>query len=108
MASKILMPLTLLRHLNYNYNEIHMYYECIIYKVQILFTQILIIIKALCPAVREALWAGRMKLFVEGWDLFTHAAFQLAVFRKVVPTECIHQGPKYGNPRVLNLGWRKY
>lgn len=49
------------------------------YKVQILFTQVLILINELCPPLRKALWAGHVKLFVEACDLFTQAAFQLAV-----------------------------
>ena len=48
------------------------------------------------------------KLFVEAWDLFKHAAFQLAFVRKMVPLECILQGPINGNPRVLNRGSREY
>jgi hypothetical protein len=68
--------------------------ECLLFLMfPILFAQIFIIINVLFPTFREALFAGRVNLFVEASDLFTHAAFQLAIIRKMV-SECILQGSK--------------
>ena len=44
--------------------------------------------------MRETLYTGRVKLFAEASNLFTHAVFQLVVVRKTASSECILQGSK--------------
>jgi hypothetical protein len=40
------------------------------------------------------MYAGRVKLFAEASELFTHAVFQFVVIRKTASSECILQGAK--------------
>jgi hypothetical protein len=46
------------------------------------------------PPLRETLCADRVELFAEESELFTHAVFQLVVFRKTASSEHILQGAK--------------
>jgi hypothetical protein len=57
--------------------------------------------------LREMLYSGRLKLFVEAWDLFKHAVFQHFVVRKTASSGCILQGAKDGSRRVLNRDCRE-
>jgi hypothetical protein len=52
------------------------------------------IIKTLFPPLCETLYAGRVKLFAEASELFTHAVFQLVVIRKTASSECSLQEAK--------------
>jgi hypothetical protein len=44
--------------------------------------------------LREALYAGRLKLSVEASELYTYAVFQFVDVRKTASSECILQGAK--------------
>jgi hypothetical protein len=44
--------------------------------------------------LRETLYAGHVKLFVDASELFTHAVFQLVGVRKTASLECVLQGVK--------------
>jgi hypothetical protein len=44
--------------------------------------------------LHETLYAGRVKLFAEASELFTHAVFQFVVVRKTASLECILEGTK--------------
>ena len=50
--------------------------------------------KTLFPLVRETLYAGRIKLYAEASELWTHTVFQLVVFGKNASSECILQVSK--------------
>jgi hypothetical protein len=62
-------------------------------KLRLFFYKASFIINTLLPPLREALYAGRVKLFAEASELFTHSVFQV-VFRKTASPECILQGAK--------------
>jgi hypothetical protein len=63
-------------------------------KLRLFFHKVSFIINILPPPLREMLNAGRVKLFAEASELFTHAVFQLVVVRKTASSECILQGAK--------------
>jgi hypothetical protein len=93
-----------LRNCNYNYNELCL---CPLQSWDF-FYEVTFIINTLFPTSRETLYAGRLKPFAEASELFTHAVFQLIVFRKkAFPGVHPLGGQKDGNVRVLNRDCRE-
>jgi hypothetical protein len=83
-----------IRNVNYSYNEIYKYRGSALYKVEIIFLQILLHYQHTFPPLRETLHAGHVKIFAEASQTFTHAVLQLAVVHKTVFSECVLQGIK--------------
>jgi hypothetical protein len=79
---------------NYNYNETYIHHGHILYKVEIIFPQSLIHYEHTFSTFALDAVCGRVKLFAETSELFTHAVFQLVVVRKTASSECILQGAK--------------
>jgi hypothetical protein len=78
----IILPPLLLRNYNYNYNAIYTYRVYILYEVAIIFPQSLLHYKHSFSPLRKTLYAGRVKLFVEVSELFTHAVlYSLIIYR---------------------------
>jgi hypothetical protein len=75
-----------------------------LYKVEIIFPRSLLRCQHNCfsPWLQK-LYAGRLNLFAEASEIFTHAVFQLVVVRKTTSSECIFEDAK---KRVLNGGCR--
>jgi hypothetical protein len=63
-------------------------------KFRSLFHKVSISVNTLFPPLRETLYAGRVKLFAEASELFTHVLFQIVVARKTASSHYIIQGAK--------------
>jgi len=50
--------------------------------------------KPLSLPLGEKLYAGRLELFAEASEIFTHAVFQHVVDRQTASSECMLQGAK--------------
>jgi hypothetical protein len=61
------------RNYDYNYSEIDIYHGYILYKVEIIFLQSLLIMNTIFPPLYETLFVGQ--LFAEVFELITHAVF---------------------------------
>ena len=61
-------------------------------KFGLFFHKVFSIINKLFSPLRETLCVGRVKLFAEGSQLFTHAVFQLVFVRKTASSEFILHG----------------
>jgi hypothetical protein len=73
-------------------------------KLKLFFHKVSFIINALFPPLHEMLYAGRLKLFAEVSELFTHTMFQLVVIRKMVSSDSILQGTKKVKLESAKLG----
>jgi hypothetical protein len=60
----------------------------------IIFLQSILYVNIIFPSLCETLYTGRVNLFAETSELFTHAVFQLVVGSKITSSESILQGAK--------------
>jgi hypothetical protein len=66
-------------------------------KLRLFFCKAFFNINTIFPRLRETLYAGRVKLFAEAFELFMHAVFQLIVVGKTASSPCILQGARRWN-----------
>jgi hypothetical protein len=62
--------------------------------LKLFFYEVSFVINTYFSPLPETLCAGRVKLFGEVSELFTHAVSQLVIVDKTASSECILQGPK--------------
>ena len=76
----------------------------IVYKVGIIFSQILLHYEHNFSTFAETLYACRVKIYAAASELYTHVVFQVVVFRKTAYSGCIFQGSKIKESEGAKLG----
>jgi hypothetical protein len=76
----------------------------IVYKVEIIFPQSLLHYEQNFPPLLDTLYVCRVKLFAAASRLFTHAVFQLLIFREMAYSGCIFKGANNTESEGAKLG----